>query len=78
MVYINIVKKMNLSPRQARFDGYKVTIYYLLYIPVWRRGYNWSTLFLADINTGTWSHVGGVLDETVKYGGELCETSTQE
>jgi hypothetical protein len=32
------------------------------------RGYNWTTLFLGDINTGTWPQVGGVSNETVKYG----------
>jgi hypothetical protein len=33
------------------------------------RGYNWASLFLGDINTGTWpSSLGGVSDETVKYG----------
>jgi hypothetical protein len=32
------------------------------------RGYKWPTLFLRDINTGTWlSRFGGV-SETVKYG----------
>jgi hypothetical protein len=24
------------------------------------RGYNWGTLFLGDINTGTWAPGGGV------------------
>jgi hypothetical protein len=32
-------------------------------------GVYWATLFLGDINTGTWpSRLGGVSDETVKYG----------
>jgi hypothetical protein len=33
------------------------------------RMYNWTTLFLEDINTGTWlSKLRGVSNETVKYG----------
>jgi hypothetical protein len=33
------------------------------------RGFNWATLFLGDINMGTWHlQVGGVSNETVKYG----------
>jgi hypothetical protein len=39
------------------------------------RGYNWPTLFLGDINTGQMAHqVGGVSDETVKYGYGFCAT----
>jgi hypothetical protein len=31
-------------------------------------GYNWATLFLGDINTGTLrSRLGGLESETVKY-----------
>jgi hypothetical protein len=41
-------------------------------------GYNWATLFLGDINTGTWPSRLGESDETVKYGCEFCGTSTQE
>jgi hypothetical protein len=37
--------------------------------------YNWATLFQRDIMA---LQVGGVSDETVKYGREFCETSTQE
>jgi hypothetical protein len=33
------------------------------------REYNWATLFLGDINTRTLAlQVGGVSNETVKYG----------
>jgi hypothetical protein len=43
------------------------------------RGYNWATLFLGDVNTGNLAlQVGGVSDETIKYGREFCGTSTQE
>jgi hypothetical protein len=43
------------------------------------RGYNWTTLFPGDINTGTWpSRLGGVSNETVKYGHEFCGTWTRE
>jgi hypothetical protein len=41
-------------------------------------GYNWATLFLGDINTGTWPSSLGVSDERVKYGREFWGTSTQE
>jgi hypothetical protein len=36
------------------------------------RGYNWATLFLGEINTGTWqSRFGGVLKiETINYARE--------
>jgi hypothetical protein len=38
-------------------------------------GYNWTTLFLGDINTGTWPiRFVGVSDETVKYGHEFYGT----
>jgi hypothetical protein len=40
-------------------------------------GYNWVTLILGDINTGTWpSRLGGLKTETVKYGHESRETRT--
>jgi hypothetical protein len=39
--------------------------------------YNWTTLFLGDINTGT-LQVGGVSDETVKYGYGFYATRTIE
>jgi hypothetical protein len=42
------------------------------------RGYNWTTLFLEDINTGTWPSRLGESQMRVKYGHEFCGTSTQE
>jgi hypothetical protein len=47
----------------------------------WRKlsawGYNWTTLFLGDINTGTWpSRLRGVSDETVIHGHGSCATIT--
>jgi hypothetical protein len=42
------------------------------------RGYNWSTLFLGDVNTGTWPSRLGESQMTVKYGREFCGTSPQE
>jgi hypothetical protein len=37
--------------------------------------YNWDTLFLGDMNKGTWpSRLGRLSDETVKYGYGLCAT----
>jgi hypothetical protein len=42
-------------------------------------GYNWATLFLGDINTGTWAPGWGSLkSETVKCGHESCGTQTWE
>jgi hypothetical protein len=42
-------------------------------------GYNWATLFLGDINTGSWSSTWGSLEtETVKCGHESCGTLTSE
>jgi hypothetical protein len=41
--------------------------------------YNWATLFLGDINKGTWpSRLGRVPDETVKYGYGFSATWTIE
>jgi hypothetical protein len=41
------------------------------------QGYNWPTLFLRDINTGTWAAGWGSLEsETVKCGHESCGTRT--
>jgi hypothetical protein len=41
------------------------------------RGYNWDTLFLGDINTGTWpSRLEGVTRiGSIKYGLESHETA---
>jgi hypothetical protein len=42
-------------------------------------GYNWATLFLVDINTGTDPPGWGSLEsETVKYGHESRWTRTQD
>jgi hypothetical protein len=42
-------------------------------------GYNWATLFLGDINTGTWpSRLGSLESERVKYGRESRGTRTWE
>jgi hypothetical protein len=42
-------------------------------------GYNWTTLFLGDINTGTWpSSLGGLETETVKYGHQYPKTRTRK
>jgi hypothetical protein len=42
-------------------------------------GYDWATLFLGDINTGTWSsRLVGVSDETVIYGYGPCATLTSD
>jgi hypothetical protein len=39
------------------------------------RGYNWATLFLGEINTGTWpSRLGESKLETIKYVHESRET----
>jgi hypothetical protein len=41
------------------------------------RGYNWATLLLEYINTGTWAPVWGSLEsDTVKYGHESCVVRT--
>jgi hypothetical protein len=41
-------------------------------------GYNWATLFLRDINMGTWpSRLVSLESETVKYGHESRGTRTQ-
>jgi hypothetical protein len=41
------------------------------------RGYSWAALFPGD--TGTWpSRLGGVSNETVKYGREFCGTWSRE
>jgi hypothetical protein len=43
------------------------------------RGYNSATLFLGGYKYGDLTlQVGGVSDETVKYGREFCGTSIQE
>jgi hypothetical protein len=42
------------------------------------QGSNWATLYLRDINTGTWPSKLEDSKETVEYGREFCETSTQE
>jgi hypothetical protein len=41
-------------------------------------GVNWATLFLGDINTGTWPYRLGESDETVKYGYGFWPTWTIE
>jgi hypothetical protein len=39
------------------------------------RGYNWATLFLGGYKYGDLAlEVGGVSDETVKYGRVFCGT----
>jgi hypothetical protein len=40
------------------------------------RGYNWATLFLGEINTGTWPYrLGGVSKiEKIKHAHESCGT----
>jgi hypothetical protein len=42
------------------------------------QGYNWDTLFLGEINTGTWpSRLGGVPKiETIKYAHDSHGTQT--
>jgi hypothetical protein len=40
------------------------------------QGYNWATLFLGSINTGTWPSRFGKPDETAKYGREFYRTLT--
>jgi hypothetical protein len=43
------------------------------------RGYNWATLFLAEINTGTWpSRLGIFKKKTVKYCHESRGARTRE
>jgi hypothetical protein len=43
------------------------------------RGYNWTTLFLGGYKYRNLTlQVGGVSDETIKYGREFCGTLTQE
>jgi hypothetical protein len=43
------------------------------------KGYNWATLFLEEINTGTWlSRWGNLKLETVKFGHESRGTRTRE
>jgi hypothetical protein len=40
--------------------------------------YNWATLFLGEINTGTWpSRFGSLKLETVKYGNEFLGNRTR-
>jgi hypothetical protein len=42
-------------------------------------GYNWTGLFLEDVNTRTWpSRLGSLESERVNYGHESCGTRTQE
>jgi hypothetical protein len=42
-------------------------------------GYNWATVFLADVNTGTWpTRMESLKSETVKYGHESRWTPNRE
>jgi hypothetical protein len=78
---------VDVIPPNVEIQGLKMlTLWWFvlcwLYKPYWccsARGYNWATLFLGDINTGTWpSRLGESQMRQVKCGLEFCGTLTKE